>query len=134
MINDYKVPITINDFPNNHKEAITNIIGKSPRSIRKVINENITNFRFKNIKTLKKERFNSLTNDIKINLEKDEEYKNLFHEISHNIDYILGRPSQDKIFKKLIIEDFNRAKNAYMVKYNLSEEDFFLLSREKIEF
>ena len=85
------------------------------------------NFKFKNIETRKTPRFSSLFKNIKVNLKKDAKngYRSTFHEISHNLDYILKRPSQDGVFKKLLIDDFNRTKKAYMVKYNLSEGEAY---------
>lgn len=127
LITNKRPPITIDEFPFKNKNEINNIFNNSPKSMKTFLLKNKNNFKFKNIETRKTSRFNSFFKNIKVNLKKDAKdgYRTTFHEISHNLDYILKRPSQDGVFKELLIEDFNRIKNAYMVKYNLSEKETY---------
>ena len=115
------------EFPNRHYSRIKNIVDNAPTSLKKILNDNVDKFKFKNIKTRKIARYSPLFDNIKLNLNKDKNnnYRTLFHEMSHKMDHLLGDVSQDGIFEKLLIDDFNRIKKNYMIKYKLSETETY---------
>lgn len=120
-------PLKLNEFPTNHYSTIKNIVDEAPPTIKKLINDNMDKFKFRNIQTWKRERYSTLFDDIKINLRKDKGkgYRTLFHEMSHKLDHLLGNVSQDGVFEKLLIDDFEKIKRNYMLKYNLSEAETY---------
>lgn len=120
-------PLKLYEFPTKHYSTIKDIVDTAPPTMKKLLNDNIDKFKFKNIRTRKTARYNSLFDDIKVNLKKDknEHYRTLFHEMSHKLDHLLGNISQDGVFEKLLIEDFVKIKKNYMLKYNLSETETY---------
>ena len=122
-----KIALKLYDFPEKDYLVIKEIIDNAPPSMRKIINDNIEKFKFKNIKTRKTARYFPLFDNIKLNLKKDRqnEYMTLFHEMSHKIDSLLGDVSQDGVFEKLLIDDFEKIKRNFMLKYKLNESETY---------
>ena len=127
---DEKIPLKLNQLPVNHYSNIKDIIDNAPTSMKKLINDNIDKFKFKNIQSRKTPRFNSLFNNIKLNLKKDAvdlrgSYRSLFHEMTHNLDYLLGFVSEDKVFEQLLREDFNNVLKNYKKWYNVTDDQAY---------
>ena len=123
-------PLKLYQIPDNYYSKIKDIVDHSPKTMKKLINDNIDKFRFKNIQTRKTSRYDSIFNNIKVNLKKDAvnptgSYRTLFHEMSHNLDVLLGNLSQDGTFEKLLRDDFDSLKKKYMVIYKVSEENAY---------
>lgn len=120
---DEKIPLTLKNLPKEYHNEIINIINNAPPTIQALLKKNENQFKFKNIKSVKTARYSHFHKNIKLNLKVDrlKGYKTLFHEMSHQLDHILGNISQDSRFEHLIIDDFNRIKSSYMLKYNVSE-------------
>jgi hypothetical protein len=120
-------PLKLYELPSEHYLTIKNIVDNAPATMKKILNTNINKFNFKNIKTRKTARYSPLFDNIKINLNKDKNnnYRTLFHEMSHKLDHLLGNISQDGTFEKLLIDDFEKIKNKYMIKYKLSESETY---------
>ena len=123
-------PLKLYQIPDNYYSKIKDIIDHSPKTMKKLINDNIDKFRFKNIQTRKTSRYDSIFNNIKVNLKKDAvnptgSYRTLFHEMSHNLDVLLGNLSQDGTFEKLLRDDFDSLKKKYMVIYKVNEESAY---------
>ena len=98
--------------------------------MKKLIKNNVNNFNFKNIYSRKTPRFNPIFNNIKLNLKNDSinvrgKYKTFFHEISHNLDYLLEYVSDDKTFEELLKEDFNNVLKKYKKWYNVNDDQAY---------
>lgn len=127
---DEKTPLKLNQLPINHYSNIKDIIDNAPSSMKKIINDNIDKFNFKNIQSRKTPRYHPLFNNIKLNLKKDAVdprgiYKTLFHEMSHNIDALLGFVSNDKAFEQLLKDDFNDILKKYKTWYNVTDDQAY---------
>jgi hypothetical protein len=125
-----RTPLKLYQLPNKHYTQIKNVINNAPTTMKKVLNDNIDKFKFKNIKTRRTARYNSKFDYIKINLEKDAvnprgSYKTLFHEMSHNIDNFFGNISNDKVFEQLLINDFNDVLKKYKRCYNVTDDQAY---------
>jgi len=120
-------PLKLYEFPKKHYSIIKDTIDNAPSTMKNLLIANIDKFKFKNIKSRKTARYSSLFDDIKLNLNKDSNnnYRTLFHEMSHKLDHLLGNVSQDGAFEKLLIDDFEKIKKNYMVKYKLSESETY---------
>lgn len=121
-------PLKLYEFPTKHYSPIKDIVDNAPPTMKKLLDDNIDKFKFKNIRTRKTARYSPLFDNIKLNLEKDRNnnYETLFHEMSHKLDHLLGNLSQDDVFEKLLIDDFEKIKRNYMLKYNLSETSAYV--------
>lgn len=119
-----RVSLKIYELPKEYSSDINNIVNNAPTTMKTLLNNNIEEFKFKNIESANKARYNTLLKNIKLNLKKDKinNYKTLFHEMSHQLDHILGNISQNDKFEKLIIHDFNSLKSKYMLQYKINEE------------
>ena len=119
-----RVPLKIYELPKEYSSDINNIINNAPTTMKTLLNNNIEEFKFKNIESANKARYNTVLKNIKLNLKKDKSnnYKTLFHEMSHQLDHILGNISQNDKFEELIIHDFNSLKSKYVLQYKINEE------------
>lgn len=125
-----KIPLKINQLPVDYYLEIREIINNSPTTMKKLIKNNVNNFNFKNIYSRKTPRFNPIFNNIKLNLKNDSinvrgKYKTFFHEISHNLDYLLEYVSDDKTFEELLKEDFNNVLKKYKKWYNVNDDQAY---------
>ena len=119
-------PLKLNQLPADHYSKIKDIIDNAPSSMRKLINDNINKIKFKNIQARKTAEYDVIFKNIKLNLKKDAvnpmgAYKTLFHEMSHNLDDILGFISKDKKFEQLLRDDFNNILEKYKKWYNITD-------------
>lgn len=118
--------LKLRQLPGQHYSKIRDIIDKAPDTMKHLLNKNIDKFNFKNIRSRKTARYSPLFNNIKLNLKKDAlnqsgHYKTLFHEMSHNLDFVLGNISNDKVFDKMLKDDFNSILDKYKKCYNINE-------------
>lgn len=131
-------PLRLYQLPVDHYDSIKQIIDNAPSTMKKLLNDNIDEFKFRNIRSKKTPRYNTIFDNIKVNLKKDlnnpkGKYATTFHEISHKLDRLLGDLSQDGTFEKLLKNDFDILKSKYMVIYNVSEEEAYKQIGKKLK-
>ena len=127
---DEHPPLKLNQLPTEHYSSIKDILDNAPTSMKKLMNNNINKIKFKNIQARKKAGYDPFFKNIRLNLKIDRvnprgAYKTLFHEISHNLDDILGFVSNDKTFEQLLRDDFNNFFKKYKKWYNVTDDQAY---------
>lgn len=142
-ITDENPPLKLVELPEKHLENISKIINDSPDYVRNLILNKSEDIKFLNIKTKERAHYDTKKKGIRINLERDSirkrgNYSGLFHEIGHNLDHALGRPSQNKAFKDMINQEVNDFIKNTKISYNLKDDSVYeFISnelKEKIEY
>lgn len=142
-LTDENPPLKLVELPEKHLENISKIINDSPDCVRNLILNKSENIKFLNIKSNERAHYDTTKKGIRINLERDSirkrgNYSGLFHEIGHNLDHTLGRPSQNKAFKEVINQEVNDFIKNTKINYDLKDDSVYeFISnelKEKIEY
>lgn len=120
-ITDMKKPISITELPDGHGAEISKIINAAPRRIRELLEQ--YDVKVINTQVWGAPHYNSELNAMRINIAKianDDRgnYKTVFHEAGHAIDYALNRISHYPGFRERLEYDFIRYKHIISVKIN----------------
>lgn len=129
-ITDENPPLKLIELPEKHLGNISKIISEAPDYIQGLILNKSEDIKFLNIKTNERAHYDTKKKGIRINLEVDSvrrrgSYSALFHEMGHNLDDSLGRPSQNKVFRELINGEVNKFIKTTKSSYNLNDDNVY---------
>ena len=109
-------PITLDKLPVHHAINVEAIIDSAPDHIKKLFDKHYEEINIISYNPYYNNHYSPNAKGIRIRLDKlltDKrgKYTSLFHEIGHNLDDILGRPSHEQKFFDAIVNDINTLLN-----------------------
>ena len=117
-------PITLDQLPVEHRVNVRKIIRNAPKEVQDLISKYQNQIKIISFNPYKgKNHFSREEKAIRFNLAETATdvrgaYRSLFHEMGHNIDYLLGDVSCTRNFRNALINDFGTVVNNYMKMYN----------------
>ncbi len=117
-------PITLDQLPVEHKVNVRRIIRNAPKEVQDLISKYQNQIKIISFNPYKDQNHFSRTEKvIRIKIDGSATdvrgaYASLFHEIGHNIDFMLGSASCTREFRNALINDFGTVVNNYMKMYN----------------
>lgn len=137
-ITDENPPLKLIELPEKHLGNISKIISEAPDYIQGLILNKSEDIKFLNIKTNERAHYDTKKKGIRINLDVDfvrrrGSYSALFHEMGHNLDDSLGRPSQNKVFRELINGEVNKFIKTTKSSYNLNDDNVYEFISNELE-